>query len=317
MHQRTYSLAGVEWTGWSLEDAHPIQSDPQRKNAGFVYIVEFSDGWIKVGHALDARRRLASYPKEAHLRNARVSRAYISKPHKDRWSNEAKMIDFCARNARPTGREYFQGISYERVLRFTEGLPQELATFEEIAENERKAEAFVEGFQRVAWESSRPKDGAVNQWHGNASRYIAELFGRRPDGSYNYGVRSAETDPGTPEAANALWDALCEVADAKGCCLECVLAMSPIDMIEDLLITMVQTEALRLRNHAREHGHSGPNEPMGDAIKRALPADDPRFDTERDPDSDYWDFDPEMGHRRWTKQGDLVEVVEELPPCLS
>lgn len=231
MHQSTYSLAGVEWSGWPLDDARPVKGDPQRDDAGFVYIVEFSDGWIKVGHALNARHRLAVYPKEAHLRKAHVSRAYISKPHKDRWTNEAKLIDFCAKIVRPTGREYFHGISYERVVRFAQSLPQELVTAEDIAQRKRKANAFVETFRGI--QGALHGVNAGEDLLADLHNVIAACMGRRADGSYEIAHPSINMD--YLDEPQDLLDVFDQIAERRGVPLQEVLEMTWVDVCESMV----------------------------------------------------------------------------------
>lgn len=146
MAHRSNSLTGVEWSGWPIEDAKSSGKDIRRRYAGFVYVIQFTDGWIKVGSSASVRRRMNDHAKDAALRGARIERVFVSSPH-DGWrTNETALVEHCNRSASAVhGREYFRGLSFRKAVQKLEGLPQELRTVEEIEAMEQAAnDGFTE-----------------------------------------------------------------------------------------------------------------------------------------------------------------------------
>lgn len=87
--------------------------------SGFVYVIEFHSGVIKVGKALDADRRVRQHAKVAAAHGDSVARHWISKKLNDYTGAETTLIRYCKKYGVPAGRaEFFREISWEDVVSF-------------------------------------------------------------------------------------------------------------------------------------------------------------------------------------------------------
>lgn len=88
---------------------------------GYVYVVEFDSGVIKVGKARNAKSRLA-----AHARSGLIRSSWTSPCHLHCGKTEALLISFCAeRGELHGGREYFRGLDFDAVRLVAERLADE------------------------------------------------------------------------------------------------------------------------------------------------------------------------------------------------
>jgi hypothetical protein len=102
----------------TLPNAYPAQGPRE----GFVYIVQFSTGVVKVGQTIRPQVRLAKHRRDAAALNVAVIDVWVSSPHRNYLANEKKLIGFCARTGRQVKREYFRGTDLTSVRRFAESL---------------------------------------------------------------------------------------------------------------------------------------------------------------------------------------------------
>ncbi|MEO3856194.1 GIY-YIG nuclease family protein [Acrocarpospora sp. B8E8] len=283
---------------------------------GHVYVIQLSNGTIKIGMTANPCQRVEQHLKQAGPFELRIVRLWLSIAHRNPVQVEKLLLGFARENSK--GQildEYFKGLNCDAMVEFARGVQFAPIDPEEIAAVLKAERERIPIFGHVNYDppTSPPVD-PVADLPEHARTVISQLFGRNADGSY--GFKPPAEMEASVETAEAAWDVACEIADARGCCLECVLQRTPLDFLKETLLAIVEAEASRLAQHVHEHGQHGWVTPFGEAIKRALPADDPRFSSVADPSADEWDWDPEMGFRRWTKQGDLAEVVADFPPCL-
>lgn len=106
------------------------QRNVWRKNAErCVYVVEFANGTLKVGQTRRPVRRLKEYATTAATHRDMVTRSWFSDPHVEYAANEQALITYCAdRWHVATGKEYFHGADYERVVGFGNSLPMSRLT---------------------------------------------------------------------------------------------------------------------------------------------------------------------------------------------
>jgi hypothetical protein len=114
------SLVARRWIfrtrdGWRLSWAVPFGDD----HGGFVYIVSFSDGTVKVGKTLSPARRLATHASNARRFGLMVDREWSSIRHEGHSESESLMIQcLAAYYPRRGTSEYFDGdtVAFGRVL---------------------------------------------------------------------------------------------------------------------------------------------------------------------------------------------------------
>lgn len=95
---------------------------PKPRGEGYLYVVEFSTGTVKVGMTEDAKRRMSQHAWEAQAFGVHITNYWISPSHKDFRANEARLISHCARTSRRTRKEYFHAIAYIDAVQFAAGL---------------------------------------------------------------------------------------------------------------------------------------------------------------------------------------------------
>lgn len=110
---------------------------------GHVYVVQFGDGIVKVGHAQNPKARIKSHATEAAHHGQTVTQCWSSSRHGASWFSEDDLIAWCAeRGSLARGREYFSGIDFDDLVYFA----ATLATKERPrdAEADRRSEQFFE-----------------------------------------------------------------------------------------------------------------------------------------------------------------------------
>lgn len=93
---------------------------------------------------------------------------------------------------------------------------------------------------------------------GGAHESIARLFGRRSDGSYQM--------PDELGSADDLWPLIRRVAVVSGVEVEEVLDMDWIKILEDLLLSVVRTEAMEFRLHVAMNGITRPERSLAELM---------------------------------------------------
>lgn len=93
-----------------------------RRFEGYVYVVLFASGVVKVGRSGNPKRRLSRYTRDGLIHSNPVADSWVSPPHGDSWANEARLIRFCEeRGSLAAGGkrgEYFVGVEFESVCTF-------------------------------------------------------------------------------------------------------------------------------------------------------------------------------------------------------
>lgn len=88
-----------------------------------VYIVEFTDGWVKVGRGINASDRIKCHAGTSKLRDAKVIRKYESKRIYNAHDVELELINICAATSKSSvGREWHNGVSFESLVKCIEAL---------------------------------------------------------------------------------------------------------------------------------------------------------------------------------------------------
>lgn len=91
---------------------------------GFVYVIEFSFGTIKVGQTRNARMRMRQHFKDALKFGGGIRNMWVSDSHPEWGENELALIRACAAATDAVGGvEYFPGLDYESVIEFAQQLP--------------------------------------------------------------------------------------------------------------------------------------------------------------------------------------------------
>lgn len=142
-------------------------------DGGYLYVVEFSSGSIKVGKAMNPASRLASHANYAQVHGAAILRSWTSRGHPGYSGTERQLIAFCKRRSTQTfGKEYFQGVTFEAARDFAD-LATQLAldaeTYSQLVELDRKRRVYLDALIKAA-------DGNLDMtWQQAHDRLDAEL----------------------------------------------------------------------------------------------------------------------------------------------
>jgi hypothetical protein len=105
----------------------------RREMQGYVYVIEFSTGMVKVGMAKNVAKRMAQHEKEARNHAATVARSWISDAHTTWEANERSLISFCSKRfgAPTSGSEYFMAADFDAIVGYAMTL-----TFPELTDEQ-------------------------------------------------------------------------------------------------------------------------------------------------------------------------------------
>jgi hypothetical protein len=86
---------------------------------GYIYVLQFSSGRVKVGYTADIKARLTAHNSSAKVHGIRIEEKWVSPFHKEARFNEKRLIGFCRSvvGAEYTG-EYFTGVSFATAVEF-------------------------------------------------------------------------------------------------------------------------------------------------------------------------------------------------------
>ena len=88
---------------------------------GYVYILEFSSGRVKVGFTTNLKARLSNHATTAKAYGASISRTWMSPHHEEARTNEKLMLAMCrATDGVEAEGEYFAGLSWDAVVAYAE-----------------------------------------------------------------------------------------------------------------------------------------------------------------------------------------------------
>lgn len=101
-----------------------VTQAPVRQIPGFIYVIAFSTGVIKVGRTLDLDKRLGQHDVECARHGVRIVERWTSPAHPAWEANERALVAFCSSTAgeRQGKSEYFTGIDFHMVKEFAMGL---------------------------------------------------------------------------------------------------------------------------------------------------------------------------------------------------
>lgn len=90
----------------------------------YLYVIQFSDGAVKVGQTRHVRERLKHHEYEARLADRTVEEFDFSFRYSNALAEERRLIAFCAARwtAEPGRREYFADADFEALCSYFQQL---------------------------------------------------------------------------------------------------------------------------------------------------------------------------------------------------
>jgi hypothetical protein len=110
-HREAAELVG--WTGLPVAPA----------GWGYLYVLQFGSGTIKVGRTADPGDRLRGHRSRSRAYGVVIARAWISTAHPDHEATEADLINYAVRkSAGRVRREFFYGADFDALVSFATDL---------------------------------------------------------------------------------------------------------------------------------------------------------------------------------------------------
>lgn len=111
-----------------LADARPCEvlapTDEPPAGCGFLYVIKFSTGTIKVGQTRDLCRRLGEHWRDSSAYDVAIVNYWYSEPHANYLDNEVVLINGCRDLGNRARREYFHGADFDAVVQIAAQLPR-------------------------------------------------------------------------------------------------------------------------------------------------------------------------------------------------
>ncbi|MER7280457.1 GIY-YIG nuclease family protein [Dactylosporangium sp. NPDC000244] len=120
LHEAREKLRAREGLVESCELA--LDLPPSLDGEGYLYVIEFSTGVIKVGQTADPRRRLPEHRRDADAFKVAIVNFWISPAHWNYLDNEIDLINRCMQVSSRARREYFRDLSFVTAVGFANEL---------------------------------------------------------------------------------------------------------------------------------------------------------------------------------------------------
>ncbi|WP_284740254.1 hypothetical protein [Amycolatopsis sp. RTGN1] len=119
---RAHMSAG--WDGWPHAGTPLHDATEAGGLTGYVYAVEFSNRWIKIGETNNAKRRITNeHCTDAAKFGITITRSWVSPLHHERKVSEEALIAYCEQHGQRTaGRERFAGVDFADLQAHAESL---------------------------------------------------------------------------------------------------------------------------------------------------------------------------------------------------
>lgn len=124
MLHRLATADGLQQAGQQRELI--IELPAPLKGEGFLYVIEFSTGVVKVGQTADPQRRLQEHRRAASTFKVTIVNFWISPAHSNFLVNEIDLISQCMRVSTRTRREYFRDVSFAAAVAFANELTYDI-----------------------------------------------------------------------------------------------------------------------------------------------------------------------------------------------
>lgn len=122
----------------------PTQNEMHRRRiirqySGFVYVVQFSTGLLKVGQSSNVVTRLKQHRDAARRQHQEIAESWSSPRHTTFSENEDRLISFCLKQYGPAahGKETFDRANFAEVVAYAKSLAFPALTDEAIASRMR------------------------------------------------------------------------------------------------------------------------------------------------------------------------------------
>ncbi len=233
---------------------------------GYIYVIRFADGKVKVGRTIDPRGRMGSHKGTARTFGVEALEAWFSPLHMNYEANESVLIDLVREAGGTTEqREFFSGVLFADAVAAAEGLTFEstegapdrqdpnLGAFASRAYRDMINDRYDERLRLKDMDAAEARPFSAHEWLSRLSDDIGKHFGRLPDGSYVLGP--AESGATSDEVIESLAASL-RLSPSD------VSRLSRVDLDEMMVLSAVMAEAKKLREWASANGRADLNAPI-------------------------------------------------------
>lgn len=232
---------------------------------GYIYVIQFSTGHIKVGQTNNPRQRLSSHTHDAAKMGAAVSQFWFSAPHRDYRKTESRLIDaMSAVGRRLSGREYYADCDFAAAVQLASGLIGRPSTPEERSRHD--GQSFGAHIAQILMEKGDQEAkcqmehlAIADPMHLSLLRLLFEAEGELPT-----------LDAGSWTEISDYCDAIAGPLEVES---DAVLDLSWIDLFERLAQLILRSRVMALKLRAIECGRTDLVEPLAAPFMRSVQAE--------------------------------------------
>lgn len=95
-----------------------------RDGCGYLYVIRFETGVVKVGRTNHPSRRIGEHRRDAFAYNVVMTDVWVSEEHLGHLTNEVELITYAHSTAGRMRREYFHGADFRGLAEYAHALVQ-------------------------------------------------------------------------------------------------------------------------------------------------------------------------------------------------
>lgn len=227
---------------------------------GHIYLIEYQDGFVKVGRTADPRNRVESHWIDARKFGYQITRMWVSKTHANYVENEKEAIMHCNEfGEQKYGKEYFSGEDlFDQVLPSLENLGFDEGGSENRNERLVQAEACMKEVHKrmdVEDELTAAKQIAGSLFEKGADPFTTVVFGGEDRATrINRFMKSFEGPVGTLQEQSELFEAHIKLADLFDMNVLDFVEYTALDFVKLMIENLVEHQLLMLELDGRAVG---------------------------------------------------------------
>ena len=215
-----------------------LASIPEHKRSpgedGYVYVLEFSTGIVKVGKTRNPRARIATHVDDARKFGATVDQLWLSEWHENYSENERLLLHVLGAGSVEHGNEYLR-VNFSDAVELAKGLTFRVLTEPERTARDEASRLRSEKFARSLLGMDRGRRYTIDVNDELTAAVLRTVFS---------GVLPESI--GQPDDRQGVRDRVTQFAKESGREAEEILNWSYIEVITHLAETVVKTGCLDL-----------------------------------------------------------------------
>lgn len=227
---------------------------------GYIYLIEYQDGSVKVGRTASPGNRVESHWNDARKFGHQVVRVWVSKAHANHIANEKEAIMICNEfGEQKSGKEYFSGEGlFDTVLPRLESLEFEEGGSENQDGVSAFSKAYVEEIHKrmdVEDKLTAAKQIAGSLFGEGADPFTTVVFGEEDSATrINRFMKSFEGPAGTSQEQFELFEAHIKLADLFDMNVHDLVEYTALDLVKLMIENLLEHQLLMLERDGRAIG---------------------------------------------------------------